>query len=185
MIKRIIPVVLVSLLILCSCHKTDNQQTLIPKNEIEEYLLALPDKPSENDRYFLVTNGGLANEELWHEFLDHCYQGKAAEITFGQYTIEGDVIYTLLSYDGDRYHAITDNSRDRFGKPQFFEYDGEQLNYFEWTTMEEYSDGIHPALNRMACLSDEKYTDADEMVSDIREGKTDVVLLWADQKRND
>lgn len=183
--KRVFFIIFASLLILCSCHKTEKKPELIPENETEEYLLNLPDKPSENDRCFLVSNGGLVNEDLWYEFLDNCNQGKAAEITFGQYTIEGDVIYTLLSYDGDRFTATVDNSRDQFGKPQFFEYEGQYLNYFEWTTMEEYSDRIHPALNRMACLSAEKYTEADEMISDLKEEKTDAVFLWSNQRRND
>lgn len=185
MSKRMISVIsLVSMLLLCGCQKTDHKQTLMPDNETEEYLLTLPDQPSENDQYFLVTNGGLVNEDLWYEFLDSCSQGKAVDLTFGQYTIEGDVIYTLLSYDGDRYIATMDNSRDQFGKPQFFEYEGKHLNYFEWTTMEEYSDGVHQALNRMACLSGEEYTEPDEMIADLREGKTDVILLWSDQRKD-
>ena len=180
--KRILFIIFASLLILCGCHKTEKKQEPIPVNETEEYLFNLPDNPSENDQFFLITNGGMVNEDLWYAFLENCNQGKTAEITFGQYTIEGDVIYTLLSCDGDRYTATVDNSRDQFGKPQFFEYEREHLNYFEWTTMEEYSDGMHPTINCMTCLSEEEYMEADEMIADLGADKMDVVLLWADQR---
>ena len=184
--NRIVSVIFVLLLVLCGCRKEEETSELPEaRNAAESYLLSLPDKPSSDDLYFLVTNGGLVNEDLWEDFVDKCEQEKEAEITFGQYTIEGDLIYTLLSYDGDHFQATVDNSRDQFGKPQFFEYEGKHLNYFVWTTMEEYSDGVHPALNHVACLSDEVFDDAEELVSRLREGDPDVVLLWTDQTRAD
>ncbi len=49
--------------------------------------------------------------------------------------------------------------------------------------MEEYSDGTHPTVNRMAFLSDIKYTEADKMIDDLREGKEGIVHIWSNQSR--
>lgn len=152
-----------------------------PDAEIPEVkeLMTLPEHPTEEDGIFIVANGSVINEELWDTFLGKTRNGEMAELTIACYTIEGDVIYELIRYDGTGYSLFYDNSRDRFG---VFSERSERRSYlydFEYLSEEKMTDGTAVFRNRYAYLSDTVYENKEELKTVLDAGKeTDLLLVF-------
>lgn len=55
---------------------------------------------------------GRRGEDKWKAFLKNTQSGKKDYIIIAEYTIEGDGIYTYISYKDGRYYVVRDNSDD-------------------------------------------------------------------------
>ncbi len=82
-----------------------------PTKEIpEEY----PFESAKEDGVYAEGLKETANPELVDRFLDNSTQGITAYLRKVSYTIEGDPIITDFIYDGGKYYAVTDASRDAY-----------------------------------------------------------------------
>lgn len=139
--KRLLIMLVASLFLLVSCtdKKRDPQPERLPSAEktIEESLNSLPDHPTEEDDILICSLDGMINMQLWDTFRSSVDRNEPAQIVIANYTVEGDIIYTLVSYDGRIFHAYVDNSRDRFGVPDFFSSDYARIYERTWTQKED------------------------------------------------
>lgn len=96
--------------------------------EIEKMLSSYPSEYESimNNNLFTIVHGKVENgQELFDAFIESVNNGKAAEITIVQFTIEGDPIYGYLSYNGDDFYYVEDVSRDEFK--------GDYADYLEYS----------------------------------------------------
>ena len=171
--KHILMTAFTALLFLSACAGKDTQasvqdepetppETTITENDQdaafdpEEYLLSLPDNPLSDDRIMTITFEGIVHKELWDTFYQNSEEGKEADITVCSYTIEGDPVYTWLSYDGIVFHAVTDNSRDHFGIPEMYHTERQYLIVDSFTTEEEINGGIKTFQHLRAYMTDDE-----------------------------
>lgn len=173
--------------LICGCdqkNKTETTDVEIP--ELQE-LMSLPDHPSEKDEIFIVANDGTRNERLWREFLEKTGKGEASDLIIACYTIEGDVIYEMIRYDGETYAIFYDNSRDRFG---IFQERYEERKYIydlDYLSEEEINDGLATFRHHYGFLSDTRYeneTELQEAFTKMAQGEeADLLLLFGDSHR--
>ncbi len=151
--------------------------------EVKE-LMALPDHPGEDDEIFVVANDDARHEELWKEFLEKTGKGEYADLIVACYTIEGDVIYEMIRYDGTGYAMFYDNSRDRFGT---FSERCERKQYIydlDYLSEEEIDDRTATFRNHYGFLSDTIYENQEELKAafeEMRQGKEiDLLFVFGD-----
>lgn len=126
----------------------------------EAYLLSLPDDPEERDDIVIMSYRGIIHEELWDAFSVDTEMGNEASVTICQYTVEGDPIYTYVSYSDGLYTAVIDNSRDAFGVPEIYTVHKKYMYEQEYETQEEWSQGVMKTyLHRYCVLSDEELSE--------------------------
>ena len=189
--KNIILTVFIVLLFLSACTGKDKQASAQDEQEMpsettvaqdgqdvafdpEEYLLSLPDDPLSDDNVMTVTFDGIVHKELWDTFYLNCEEGKEAEITICNYTIEGDPIYTWLSYDGNTFHAVTDTSRDHFGKAEMHHEEKKYVIVESYVTEEETNGGTKAFQHLQANMTDiEHHQDYDVVYP-----RDDYYFLW-------
>jgi hypothetical protein len=143
----------------------------------ESVVHVLPDQPTEKDPIFINSFRSLINEELWEQFAGESSEGRPADIIIANYTVEGDVIYTTVHYDGEIYHLTIDNTRDGFGTPEIVSMTRKYMYVLEWTRKEEFGNNtMKDVLYRYAVMSDKAY---DEMTAEIFEqNMDDMYILW-------
>lgn len=128
-----------------ACKQNETVVNDTPKTNIESWkqekekqyigLSQLPkDYPSdlakENGDYVDI-HGEIFNEEAMTEFLKDVDNSKTAYIRTVAYTIEGDPIITDFSYNGEKFMAQIDNTRDKYGKSQIVEKEFNNLITYE------------------------------------------------------
>ena len=183
-------IIALTLLVLNGCQKdkireeVPSEETVIP--EVEQ-LQKLPDHPRPEDEIFIITNGETWNEDLWRQFREKTKKQEAAELTIARYTIEGEVIYELLRYDGESYVLYYDNSRDSFaGSLQQDPVSRAYIYELDYITMEEINDTKKPFRNHFAFLSDTFYESEEDMMeafTKLREGEDiDLVDVFSDMR---
>lgn len=143
----------------------------------ESVVQVLPDQPTEKDPIFINSFRSLINEELWEQFAGESNEGRPADIIIANYTVEGDVIYTTVHYDGEIFHLTIDNTRDGFGTPEIVSMTRKYMYVLEWTRKEEFGNNtMKDVLYRYAVMSDKAY---DEMTAEIFEqNMDDMYILW-------
>ncbi|MGM8214624.1 DUF4362 domain-containing protein [Bacillaceae bacterium W0354] len=67
----------------------------------------------END--FINTHGKMDNLHIFKQFLNDFYEGENSEFRIVEYTIEGDPIFTTVSYENRGFQQFTDATQDEFG----------------------------------------------------------------------
>ena len=82
--------------------------------EVRDYLSMFENRMGSSEDVFYVTYPVTEDTSLWDRFVERSSSGEKAEITIGQITIEGDMIYTYLFYNGESYYIGVDVSRDKF-----------------------------------------------------------------------
>ena len=144
----------------------------------------LPDYPEAEDAIFIITNGETYNEDLWKKFKENTEEQESAELIIARYTIEGDVIYELLRYDGERYTLYYDNSRDSYAGILPDPLSRKYIYELDYITMEETGDVQKPFRNHFAFLSDTFYEGEEEVkeaFERMREGEQiDLVDVFSD-----
>ena len=177
------------LLMAAGCQKEEETKRK-PDAEIPEVkeLMTLPDHPSEEDEIFIVANGGVYNEDLWKEFLEKTKAGEESELIIACYTIEGDVIYELVEYDGTAYTMYYDNSRDSFGVFSEIVEKRKYIYDLDYLSEEEINDTVATFRNHSGFLSDTFYGNQEELrdaFEKMRQGvDIDLVFLFGDSRRN-
>ena len=142
-------------------------------DEIREYLHALPDDPSSLEPVFINRHNSLYHADAWNTFITDSTAGKSCSVTIASYTIEGDVVYTYLQYDQGMYLAVHDNSRDKFGKPEWYSVQKKNLYLLETVRKEEVSFNTYADYRyRSAVLSD-------RTKEEYSEESTEPFLLWS------
>lgn len=82
---------------------------------IRNTLSHLPDNPALSSANIFILGGEqLSHYELWEEFQEKVSLGVPKDILLASLTTEGDAIYTCVSYDGESFYVVQDNSRDAF-----------------------------------------------------------------------
>ncbi len=181
-------VILLILSVLSGCRnekvkeEIKGEETPIP--EVKQ-LQKLPDHPKEEDGIFIITNGETYNEDLWNAFREKTEKQENGELIIARYTIEGDVIYELLKYDGEKFTLYYDNSRDSFaGTLSVDPATRKHLYELDYVTLEEMNDTQKPFRNHFAFLSDTLYESEEEVngaFSKLREGENiDLVDVFSD-----
>ncbi|MBQ6335313.1 MAG: DUF4362 domain-containing protein [Erysipelotrichaceae bacterium] len=145
------------LLMLVACKPTVNEKPVVYEGEHADLFSELPDRPEEGGDIFIVANDGLHNEEIWDAFYEQVKAGQEASLLIGAYTIEGDVIYKLLEYDGSIFSLNEDNSRDSYASIVPDRIERTNLYYLEYQSKEEVNGQEKPFMNRYCFLSDEVY----------------------------
>lgn len=89
-------------------------ETETEKREIiRETLSHLPDDPRLSSAdIFIIGEQELSRYELWEFFQEKVSMGEPADIILASMTKEGDVLYRYVSYDGEVFYVMQDNSRD-------------------------------------------------------------------------
>ena len=141
------------------------------------YLHALPDDPSGREDIVIFRIGRIENMAVWDTFCETCRSGQPAEVTICTYTIEGDSIYTLVSYDTKTYTAVMDPSRDKFGKPEPYQWQRKYLIREEFEREEETGRGWKNVLYTGAYLSDDRREPQGEAFIDTGLSEEEVLLF--------
>lgn len=94
--------------------ETEEVLPVLPKSEQEMQTL-LQGKNAESADVMEIVHGKAEDTHLLEEFLEKVQKREPAQMIAGDYTIEGDLILTLLIFDGNRYYGMIDNSRDKWG----------------------------------------------------------------------
>ncbi len=182
--KKWIILFLIAVLCLGGCKKEEPKEEIADKKDPHAYLASLKDKPSKEDDVFIVANDGTYNEELLDAFLEKCEKKEDCDLVIARYTIEGDVIYELLGYDGERYTLYYDNSRDSYAGTLPDPLSRKYLYELDYITMEEMGDAQKPFRNHFAFLSDTFYEGEEEVkeaFERMREGEQiDLVDVFSD-----
>ena len=182
-------ILIISLLLLAAsgCQREEKkEETPRIESSIPEVkrLEELPDHPEPVDAVFIITNGETYNEDLWKEFKENTEEQESAELVIARYTIEGDVIYELLRYDGEGYTLYYDNSRDSYAGPLPDPLSRKYIYELDYITMEEMGDAQKPFRNHFAFLSDTFYEGEEEVkeaFERMREGEQiDLVDVFSD-----
>ena len=94
----------------------DDADPLFSENdeEIRDYLSSFENRVGSSDKVFYTTFPVTEDTSIWDRFIERSSAGEKAEITIGQSTIEGDLIYSYLFYNGESYYMGVDMSRDKF-----------------------------------------------------------------------
>ena len=189
--KKLFVLTLIAVLLLAAGCSVKKEETVKEPDAAETpettfdpvtYLQGLPERLSEEDEIPVCIYCELRNPEKWDEFVEETEQGKDSSVTFANITIEGDPIYTYLTFDGDRYQALTDTSHDKFGVPATYTNEGKYLYQIKVETEEETNGGSRPFEHHLAFLSDQVY-DSDQAVYDAyHQGSTDLFYLWGFSK---
>lgn len=93
----------------------------IPKTTNAEPFANYPDDYSpeqgEKDGMFVVIHGKVFGSSMsaMEQFLAYTEHNEPTDIKILQYTIDGDPIFTSVTYNGANYQVLTDSSRDKFG----------------------------------------------------------------------
>ena len=149
--------------------------TFVTEQDISDYVL--PDVPEEGDPIFINSHDGLVNEDVWNQFTERRWEGKPADVIVANYTHEGDVIYTIVHYDGSLYHLTIDNTRDTFGVPEITFLTKKYMYFMEQKKNEDFGYAKKDVLYIYALLSDEYY---EEMTPEILEQHPDeIFVLWS------
>lgn len=86
----------------------------------------------KQDNFFIHTFEGPVRGQLrWDEFLRNTEAGQKDSIVLVQFTVEGDPIYYYLSFEGDSYYLVTDNSRDAYKAADSDDYNETSLPYLK------------------------------------------------------
>ncbi|MBR0342773.1 MAG: DUF4362 domain-containing protein [Oscillospiraceae bacterium] len=94
----------------------DDADPLFAENdeEVRDYLSSFENRVGSSDKVFYTTFPVTEDTSIWDRFIERSSAGEKAEITIGQITIEGDLIYSYLFYNGESYYMGVDMSRDKF-----------------------------------------------------------------------
>ncbi len=174
------------MLLLCGCRTQEEEPIEIRDDPWEAFFQSLPDQPGEGDGIFVVANDGLHFTEVWDEFVDRAEAGEQSEVTIARHTIEGDIIYEFLLYDGEQFNLYTDDSRDRYGTHRGYGKEhAEYLYDLSYVTQEETGNDVKPFLNRYGFLSDVDLEDEEAVKAYLEDhfenGQNDVILIWGTQ----
>ena len=91
---------------------------------ITELLPGLPDDPTLSGENIIIAGmNGTIHMELWQQFYEKVTIQVPADLLIANYTVEGDVIYTYVSYDGTDFYVVEDYSRDKMrgNGPEYYE----------------------------------------------------------------
>ena len=55
---------------------------------------------------------GTVNEDLWDSFKEEAKAGTPTQVMLAGYNMQGEAIYSCLTFDGEKFILCTDNSRD-------------------------------------------------------------------------
>ena len=184
--KKIL-VILLILSVLGGCRikevkeKTKDEGMPIP--EVKE-LQKLPDHPKEEDEIFIITNSETINEDLWNAFREKAERQEEAQLIIARYTIEGEVIYELLRYDGEGYTLYYDTSRDSYAGSQPDPVSRTYICELDYITMEEVNNEEKPFRNHYAFLTNDFYQSKEDLMEafmKLREGQgIDLVDVFSD-----
>ena len=162
-------------------EETKSDARPLPETEL---LQKLPDHPSEEDEIFNNDNAETSNEELWEMFKEEVGEGKEAELIIARYTIEGEVIYELLRYDGEGYTLYYDTSRDSYAGSQPDPVSRTYICELDYITMEEVNNEEKPFRNHYAFLTNDFYQSEEDLMEafmKLREGQgIDLVDVFSD-----
>ena len=99
-------------------------------------------------------------------------------MTICSYTVEGDPIYTYLTYSEGIYTAVTDNSRDAFGVPEIITVQGRYMYDAQYEKEEESAAGVMKTYRfRYAFLTDVELAE-DEDIEAFPASDTEWVYLF-------
>lgn len=91
------------------------QNTSRDKTEIiGDMLQSLPDDPTLSSANILIIGSEVIHFEFWESFCKKVSMGEPADMILAAMTTEGDAIYSYVSYDGENFYVVQDNSRDAF-----------------------------------------------------------------------
>ena len=189
--KLFLMTMIASLLVLAGCSIYNNKsgdtqidvETAGPEASFDPavYLQNLPDHPDKEDMPVCIYCE-LRNPGDWDEFAEEVEKGNEADVTFANITIEGDPIYTYLTFDGDRYLAVTDTSHDKFGQPETYYSTRKYLYQIVYETEEETNGGIKPFENHLTVLSDEVFESDEDVIEAFHREGNELVYLWGFSK---
>ena len=145
--------------------------------DAEAYLLSLPDDPAERNDIVICSFKGILHEDLWDSFFADAEAGKEASVTICNYTVEGDPVYTYLTFTDGQYTAVTDNSRDAFGVPEMVTVTKQYINDLQFEKEEEASGGMRTYRYRYAFLTDRRIG-PDEDIEAFLASDTEWVYLF-------
>ncbi|MBD5556618.1 MAG: DUF4362 domain-containing protein [Roseburia sp.] len=87
-------------------HTLESQKT---------FLASLPnDIEQAKTRDDLLLRDEDINYDLWDTFYENVQSETQASLLLGSSTVEGDLIYTYLYYDGIKFYLLFDNTRDKW-----------------------------------------------------------------------
>lgn len=110
---------------------------------------------------FVVLHGVVkAGMERWDKFVSTVTEGKPASIDIVQFTMEGTAIITNVTYNGDRFLMILDDTRKEWGGGVYSE------SYHNYLSLFQEEGKVH------AYLSQEK------MLTSIPDDSKDSLLIW-------
>ena len=122
----------------------------------------------------------MSNMEAWDEFMNLVNAGIPCSTYVASYTIEGDIIYSYLQYDGNDFFFAVDSSRDKFGGDEDFFYTQKKHISYVQDVITDESDG-RKFDTYTAVLADEQYGTYEEIrQAQLRED--DVWWIWGFQK---
>ncbi|MBQ6477821.1 MAG: DUF4362 domain-containing protein [Erysipelotrichaceae bacterium] len=184
--KKTVTICLI-LFMICGCQQEQNTKRK-PDAEIPEIkeLMTLPDHPSEEDAVFIVANNGIYNENLWNDFLEKTKDGIETSLIIALYTIEGDVIYERVEYNGTDYTIYCDNSRDSFGIFTEIVEERKYIYDLDFLSKEEINGTTATFRNHYGFLSNTFYMNQDELLADFEKRKqgedVDLVPVFGDSR---
>lgn len=96
--------------------------------KVQELLASLPesyDEAVQRDDLLLESakNTDDIDYYLWDMFYDHVKKETPTSMIKALFTTEGDMLYIYISYDGEKFYYMSDNSRDKFrgDGPKYYE----------------------------------------------------------------
>ena len=207
--KRWIPVLLCIALLLCGCTdrktntssadlstesisesisnaeppgKEPDEKNSQKHEEIEEKLKSMTEEDLKSDDVITASPDGVGNWEKWTKFLESVERGEDASAIIVTITVEGDPIVNYLEYSKtkDEYYLAVDNSRDRFGIPQFAEYTRKYLSVVDirYETKEGEWSTASPR-EWHAVIDDRKYNTQEEYTAEMKNEQPTLIFIWA------
>lgn len=119
----------------------------------------------EGYRYLINSHDGLKNEETFRQFLDKYEQGMPATLITAKYTIEGDLIYSYVFFDGEGCYYAEDLSRDTYAPDETFSSGyGKYLSFCE----RDYSEEGRTWHEMAAVIADEQFDSYEAIIESIQ-----------------
>lgn len=107
--------------------KTKNEKLVYTKStskKLKKYLKTLPKyddmKDEEKKNFLIITNSDdIINIENWNKFQEDVNNNKATDIIILQFTVEGDEIFTYVSFSNNKFFYMIDSTRDKWGVDKY------------------------------------------------------------------
>ena len=132
-------------------------------DEVTAFLTSLPNEVGPETKGIVVNAPErVYNEDLWDAFLKETSEGKPAQVVIAAHDMYGNVIYTLLYFDGENYTTTSDWSRNEYREDDFIRtYTAKHVYDITW----DEEEGGETFNYRSIFITDGEY---EEVTPDIR-----------------